>query len=515
MPSLNRSTLLRSVTAALACLGMSGLAPLHAMTFSQAYEAARGFDAGFRAAGHERDAAHMGVPIARAALLPSLSLTATETSVQGNRQFANALNQEVRTRLDYQAPQASLSLRMPLFNYEALSAFKQAQAQTVVADEVYRGQGMELIDRLAGAYLQVMLSAETLALNRAQADMLQTQLNQARQREARGEGTVVQVAQLQAAVDVVKTRILESEDQLELAYRQLSRLTGVQATRLAALPATVYIHPLMPQRLGEWLDMAVRQSPMLLARQQSLEVARLGVKRQYAGHLPRLDAVGSLSRSQNDSSSNVGQSTSLRTIGLQLTVPLFSGGGVEASVKQASMRLSQIEEDLRSEREALEVDVQRFFHAVNSGTQKIAAYQTAVQSSELALQGARRSLELGLGTASDLADAQVQYFVARRDLAQARIEQVLARVRLLVRAGVPMADVAAEVDAALMLGPAVPSASPAGPAIPASPARTTTAQPDPLPTNLSAAVADKPVVLSGAADTPLTLARSAPETRDW
>lgn len=443
-------------TLALAASLVVATAGAQPLTFAQAYEAARVHDAGYRAAGYEKDAAYLNVPIARSSLLPSLSLNAAETSVQGTRQFANALNQEVRTRLDYQAPQASLQLRMPLFDYDALNAYKQAQVQTEVAEETFRSQGMELVERLAASYLQVLLSGQALDLAKAQVDTLQTQLAQGLQREQRGEGTRVQVAQLQANLDVAIARVLEFSDQRELSYRQLARLTGLSSAVLQPLPAaataaqTSVAAPLMRESLMEWLDIAVRQSPTLKAREKSVDVAMLAVKRQYSGHLPRLSVVGSLSRNQNDSSSNVGQSTSLRQIGLQLSVPLFNGGGVDASVKQAQARQTQAEEELRNERLALEVDVLRHFQAINNGNQKIAAYQKAVASTALALAGARRSQEMGLATASDVAEVQTQHFVARRDLAGARLDQLLSRVRLQVRAGMPMAEVAADLDASLM-----------------------------------------------------------------
>jgi protease secretion system outer membrane protein len=459
------SPLLRSAThvAVAATLALAGAAA-QALTFAEAFEAARVHDAAYRAAGYEKDAAYFNVPIARASLLPSLSLNAAETSVQGTRQFANGLNQEVRTRLDYQAPQASLQMRMPLFNYEALTNYKQAQVQTEVADEIYRGQGMELMDRLAASYLQVLLSTEALNLAQAQVDAVQTQLGQATQREQRGEGTRVQVVQLQAQLDVARARLLEFTDQRDLAYRQLARLTGLPSAVLKPLPAaatsadTPAAQTLFPDKLGDWLDIAARQSPALKAREKNLDVARLAVKRQFAGHMPRLDVVGSASRNQNDSSSNVGQSTSLRQIGLQLSVPLFSGGGVDASVKQAQSRQTQAEEELRNERQALEVDVLRHFQAINNGNQKIAAYQKAVASTALALTGARRSQEMGLGTVSDVAELQTQHYSARRDLAQSRIDQLLSRVRLFVRAGMPMAEVAADLDVSLSALAAAPTA---------------------------------------------------------
>jgi protease secretion system outer membrane protein len=341
---------------------------------------------------------------------------------------------------------------MPIFNYDAISGYRQAQVQTEVAEENYRSQGSDLIDRLATAYLQVLLSDEGSRLAAVQVKSLESQFTQFAQRQERGEGTRVQVAQSQASLDVARARLLEAQDQADLSRRQLARLTGVPGGTMPPLAEDATPVRVFPDRMGDWLEMAVRQSPSLKARERNIEVARLGVRRQYAGHLPRLDLVSSLSRSESDTTNTIGQTQTLRSVGVQLSIPLFSGGGVDASVKQAEARREQAEEDSRNERESVEVDVQRHFQAIANGAQKIQAYKTAVESTALAWQGARRSLELGLGTVNEIADTQSAHFAARRDLVQARIDQLLSLVRLKIRAGVPFAEVTSELDGLITAG---------------------------------------------------------------
>lgn len=427
------------------------------LTFSQAVQAARQHDAAFRVAGLERDAARFNIPIARASLLPSAAITAAESSVRGSRSFANAQNQEVQLPLDYRAPQASLNVRMPLYNPEANAQLRQAHELDAVAEAAFRAQGLDLLDRLATAYLQVVLAREAAAVLQAQVQTLQTQLAQSRQRMARGEGTRVQVAQNEALLEVASSREKEAVDQVELAQRQLARLTGLPEGRPGLLPAEQGLPPLVPQTLQGWQEIALAQSPLVQGRERAVQAARAAVQRQQAGHLPRLELVGSLSRNQNDSTSNVGQNTQVRSVGVQLTVPLFNGGGVEASVKQSEVRLQQAEEEWRDERLQLEVEVMRLFLAARNGGQKAEAQARAVSSTELAWQGARRALELGVGTQAEVAETQAQHFLARRDLAQARVDELIARVRLRLRAGFTTEDVSRELDALLMPAPRTPA----------------------------------------------------------
>lgn len=443
-----------------ACMGGMAIgSTAQAMSLAEAFDAALRNDAQFRAAGHDLETARLGVPIARAALLPAVTLSASGSDVVGKRSFPNSANQDVAVRVEYSAPQAALSLRMPIFNYEAISRVRQASAQYDGAEAIYRSRGSELVDRLTAAYLQVLLADEGRRLSTAQVESLAVQLSQAQQRLQRGEGTRVDAVQAQANLDVAKTRLIEAEDALTLAHRQLQRVTGVGTPPLKHVPTDYQPAPLAPGGLVEWLGLAVRQNPSLQAKEQALTAAKMGVQRNVAGHLPRVDLVASLSRAQNEMVSSLNQTSSLRSIGVQLNMPLYNGGGVDASVKQALSDQARAEEDIRVERENIEIEVQRHHQAVSNGASKIVAYQRAVESTTLALMGARRSLEAGQGTNNDVADAIARQFSARRDLAQARIEYLQARLRLMLQAGVAMLEVIADLDQALVADPAAATPS--------------------------------------------------------
>lgn len=441
-----------AVAAALMCaLSQANAAEL---SFARAFDAALAYDAKYRAAAHELDATRLSEPIARSALLPSVQLSAANSSLVGTRNFPNALNQDVRIHVNYEAPQINLSMRVPIVDFGALAGLELAEAQSAVAEQQLRADGLELVDRLNGAWLQLLAAQETRRLQAEQVDMLAVRLAQAERRLAQGEGTRVQVAQAQATLEVIRSRLVEGEQQLALAVQGITRITGLTDVSVPSLPEGAGFADAIPNTLGGWIELAQRHSPMLQMRERLLQVARASVRRQYAGHLPRLDAVGSLSHQESDSTSNIGQTTTLRSIGLQLTVPLFSGGGVDASVRQAVSRQLKVEEELRLERENLVFDIQRYWQAAVGGQARVDALRELQRSQQLVLKGAERALETGLGTAGEVADAGSALIDARRQLIEARLNQLQSHVRLQLRAGVPMSELVAYVDRQWQQAPA-------------------------------------------------------------
>lgn len=414
--------------------------------FAQAFDAAIANDAQFRAARHERDSTQLNVPLARAQLLPSVSLSVSESQTRGMREFPNTFNQLVSVNVDYASPQASLQMRAPIFNWESISRYRQALMQSDAADAVFRVRGSELVERLGTAYLQVLLTGENRRQVEAQIKALEAQLQRAEQRLARGEGSRIELSDVQSQLAVARVRLSDVSDQQLVARRTLTRVTGVPTAPERLLPNEFAVPPLVPAMLDEWQLLARARNAVIQVREKQVEVARLGVERSKAGHYPRLDAVASVSQSTNESISNLNQSARLASIGLQLSIPIFSGFGVEAGISQARTDLARAEADLANDRENVMLEVQRHHLAVSAGAGRLQALAQSVAANELVLEGVSRGQAAGLRTASEVQDAIARVFGARRELAQGRLDYLMSRIRLHLQSGAPLAEVVFDVE---------------------------------------------------------------------
>lgn len=432
-----------------------------AMNFAEAVAAARNNDPTFRSAGHEVAAVRQGVPIARASLLPQVGLSASQSDVHGTRAFQNNLQQEVKVGVGYSSPQVSLQFRLPLFNAEAWARLDQAQAQVDQAEAIYRARNLDLIDRVGMAYLQALLTVETLALSQQEAVAAGGQLKRAGERFKRGEGTRTEEALAQSNHDVAQVKVLESKAQLEFAEAALQRITGRPTRELNQISPEFVPDDPTDGGLQEWIEIAVENNPFIRARRQALVAAQFNVKRQSAGHLPRVDIVASVSRSENDSITNLGQSSVLKSVGVQVNVPLYGGGAVSASVKQAAAEAARAESDIQVERVKVEADLQRNYVLVANGAARVQAHRRAAESSQIAYTGALRAQEAGMGTTADALDALTRLFAARRDLAAARYDYLAARLRLKAFAGLPVEEVTSDIDRLLPIAVNTTVAAPA------------------------------------------------------
>ncbi len=424
-------------------------AQLHAGTFLQAYEGALANDPSYRAARQGLASTEQGVPIARSGLLPNLSLSVSDARVTGSRTLPNFLGQSVTTPLDYRSPQQTLSVRAPLLNVEAWRHVRQAQAQVSVAESILLTRRHELLDRLGQAYLQRLFTLQNQEVAQSQLETALEQRQLALRQFELGDGTRPDLQSAEANLALTRVQLLEADNQLANARLVLAQITGLPS--LPVLPlADAFIAPRpVPAGLAAWLETARASNPDIVARRFAVEVARISVDRAGAGHYPRLDLVGSVSKGRNDSVSTLNQSLSQRSIGLQLNVPLYSGGLVAASVTQALADQEKAQAELEAEMLNVNADIQRLFLTVQSGLEKLPAQQQVLGASMLVLEGARKSAAGGVGIRADIVRAHSKVTEALRDRARFRYELVLALLRLHSRAGTTPEEIAQLLDTVL------------------------------------------------------------------
>jgi len=404
-------------------------------SFQQAFDAAQQYDPTFRAARHELAAAAQNVPMARAALEPNISLSVSDARVTGSRTAPNFLGQPVTTPLDYRSPQSTLSVRAPLYNREATQRWRQSLVQLDYAQMLFVVRTHELLERLGQAYLQRLFAEQGVALARTQLISTGEQRQLALRRYELGDGTRPEVLQADADLALARVQLADAEYQLTTARLALTQITGPAPITLQPVTETHVMPPLSPASLDYWMEQVEAANPAVAARRHAVELARLGVARASAGHYPRVDLVGSVSKGRNDSVSTLNQSLSQRSIGVQLNLPLYSGGFVDASVLQALAEQDKAQAELDAELQRATAELNRAFLTVATGRERLAAQYQALQATQLAREGADKGVAGGITIQADVVRADVKLTEATRDLARAHHEQVLARLRLYTRAG--------------------------------------------------------------------------------
>ena len=413
--------------------------PAWALDFKTAYEAALQHDAAILAERAAAQAAQERLPQALSQRRPSLSLSAGQNRNHLESQTANMLGQRSVSERYYDSNNAALQLRQPLYRPAILAQIKQARAQVQDADAVLDVNENDLLERVAQAYFDALLGQVQLDLASAQKTAFAAQLQSAQKGFAAGVGMRTDVDEAQARMDLAHAQVLQAQQALDLARRRLALLLGVpvaQLVQLADLDTQRFAPSApVPTSAEQWIALAEESSPQLQALRARLRAAQAEVDKAQAGHKPTLDVVATVSRSDSDSVTSINTVYKQKYVGVQLNVPLYSGGYVSSTVRQALAEVQRMQQTLEAAQRDLSNQVYEQFSAMTEGVLRIAALEQAVRSAQQALLSSQKSLQAGARTTVDVLNAEQQLTVAQRDLAQARYGYVLAHLKLQMLAG--------------------------------------------------------------------------------
>ena len=420
-----------ALVCALASMAASTWAEAPVMDLKQVYQAALEQDATIRASRATADSGRERLPQARAGLLPQISASAGRNNNNLDTTAPNILGTPVTTNDKYLSDNKTVQLRQPLVNMQRWLQFQQAK---FVVEEVEANLDRDLqnlVVRVAGAYFEALMADEQLDLVLAQKKTYTALVDAAKKGLAAGSGTRTDIDDAQSRLDMAAAQELEARQNQDLARRQLQLLVNQPVDQIAKLNvAALQLSAPMPANLDDWTRKAEQASPEIRAMQARLDAARREVSKAQAGHLPTLDAVAQWSNSGSENITRVNSRYENKTIGLQLNIPLYSGGYVNSTIRQAVAEQVRAEESLEALRRDLGVRVHKEYRGVSEGVMRVRALEQAARSAEQMMKSTQMSLIAGSRTQLDVLNAQQQYTLALRDLAQARLVYLLSKVRL-------------------------------------------------------------------------------------
>lgn len=407
-----------------------------AQDLRQVYDAAKANDASIRASRASVQGEHERITQAQAQRLPSVSFSAGRNYNDLTSKTANFLGQPVTSNTTYFSGNQSLTVRQPLYRPYLNAMVRQAQAQVQDAEANLERDEQSLAMKVGEAYFDVLLAEDQLDLIRAQKATYSTQLDAARKRLSAGAGVRTDIDEAQAQLDMALAKELEVLQSVDYTRRRLEVLTGGAVSVLAKLDTTRFSPTVpSPDSVEAWTQRAEQASPELQALRAQLNASAEEIEKAKAGHKPTLDAVAQWSRTSSDSVTNVNSRYNNKIIGLQLTVPLYGGGYVNSTVRQAVAIQERVRETLEATRRDLGVRIHREFRGVTEGVLRIRALEQAVVSAEQSVQSNRKSYAAGSRTMLDVLNAEQQKTLSQRDLAQARYLYMVSRMRLQALAG--------------------------------------------------------------------------------
>ncbi|WP_068829095.1 TolC family outer membrane protein [Pseudomonas sp. BMS12] len=379
------------------------------------------------------------VPQARAGLLPNLSGGAdlTNTNTQVDTRLANDVDAD-RSGLSYRA-----SLSQPLFRADRWFQFQAAKATDQQAALQLSATEQNLILQSAETYFAVLRAQDTLASTKAEEAAFKRQLDQANERFDVGLSDKTDVLEAQAGYDTARANRILAQRAVDDAFQALVTLTTHEYSALEGVKHSLPVLVPTPNDAKAWVDTAAQQNLNLQASNYAVDAAEETLRQRKSGHAPTLDAVASYQKGDNDSlgfsnndlSAPYNGDAEQTSIGLQLNIPIYSGGLTSSQVREAYQRLSQSEQERESLRRKVVENTRNLHRAVNTDVETVQARKQSIISNQSALEATEIGYQVGTRNIVDVLDAQRQLYSSVRNYNDARYDYILNNLRLKQAAG--------------------------------------------------------------------------------
>lgn len=419
-------------------------APAHSASLLEIYQQALQGDPQVHEAESRRMAALEAKPQARGVLLPQIgfngswtdsSSSGTSIEPDGSAPFTSASESETT--------QWQFTLRQSLFRWDQIVNLKRADKTVTRAEAVREAAQQDLIVRVAQRYFNVLAAEDRLTSISADRDAIARQLEQAKQRFEVGLIAITDVQESQAAYDQSIANEIGAKRSLASAREFLREITGEYVTSLDAPGEDFPLLTPTPNSEADWVQMSLDQNLNLVASRLDEQLARDEISFRRNGHYPSIDLVANKGdrdtkgqQSFNGSPFAIADSAGdSDSIGIQVNIPLFAGGGTSSRVKEAVYLHRASREQLRRVTRETERQTRDAYLGVLAEIARVKALDQAVASSRTALQATQAGYEVGTRTIVEVLRSQFSLYLAITNHYQSRYDYIMNALRLKQAAG--------------------------------------------------------------------------------
>lgn len=410
-------------------IGLLSAQPALSLDLIETYEKALSYDSGIAAARASYEAQQASVDISQSSLLPQIFAFG---DVDYTDQDGPAIDNGART-LSY-----GVQLTQPLFRADDWYQYDASKYQSESARAQYNLAQQRLMLDVATAYFNVLRAADNLTTTQAAEKAFQRQYEQSQERFDVGLIAITDVYESRAGYDAAKSVRIAAENNLDIARERLARLTGEYSEQVDNLKQDFPLSQPDPQDPSAWVDTALEQNWNVQSAQFDLQTSEANLSTAKSGHYPTLDLNASYGEADVDGAfvaSNDGTTTE-GSISLTLTVPIYTGGGTQASVRQQRSLMDATQQTLETVRRDVSVTTRSLYLTVNNNIESASSLYQTIISRRSALDATRAGYEVGTRNIVEVLDAERNYYESLRDYSNARYDYVINTLTLKLSAGI-------------------------------------------------------------------------------
>ncbi|MDF1782471.1 MAG: TolC family outer membrane protein [Alcanivoracaceae bacterium] len=352
-----------------------------------------------------------------------------------------ALNNPYSYNFETQA--ATVSVVQPLFRVDTWYEYQRSKAVTSAAEASFTAARQQFLLRVTEQYMNVLRTRENLTTAYAEERALKRQLEQTNERYKVGLVPITDVNEAQAAYDLSRVGLIVGQSDFQIARDQLEALTGKRWDSIDGLKTELPMAGPEPSEPEPWVEQAQANNPQVVSARFNAETAKAVSKQGLGAQMPSVNLIGqyqhkhTLDLDTNQLSVNsIELGSESNYYGVQVSMPIFTGGSVNSKRKQAALNYQATEEQYKLVWRDTGQQTRSLHRVVEADVLRVQARRQALVSAQSALKATESGYSVGTRNVVDVVIAQRNMYSAQRDYAGARYDYILDSLRLKAAAGI-------------------------------------------------------------------------------
>ena len=408
------------------------------------YQDALKNDSVLSSARFQNQAAQELVKQGKSLFFPSVTMNASFDKQDKERKFLTSSlpNNDLLSgkKADYETYDYGVTLKQPLFNYAAYAQYKKMLSQVSLADKQLIKTQQDLIHRISKAYFETLLAKDQVDLFQYQRTSIQGQLSKAEAQFEAGLISVTDINEAKTKKALIKAQQISAIHKLRIKKREIQVITGKLPGKLTPLNPVITFTEI-DNLADDWIAIAQENNLELQIKMDEIKIAEREVDLRQSDHYPTIDAIASRSRNWDKGGfpygaiANEGIRSFSDTIGVEISIPIFSGGMTSSRVREAVLLKSKLEHDVEYLRRGIGLEVRNYYLSLQTNFSEIKAYEQAMNAATLQLESTQLGFEEGLRNSLEVLDAQQTLFNAKLNILESRYNYVMNFINLKLSAG--------------------------------------------------------------------------------
>ena len=392
--------------------------------------------------------------------LPSITMNASFDKQDKERKFLTSAlpsNDLLSGRkVNYETYDYGVTVKQPLFNYSAYAQYKKILTQINLSDKQLIKTQQDLILRISKTYFETLLAKDQVDLFQSQRASIQEQLSKAEAQFEAGLISVTDINEAKTKKALIEAQQISAIQKLKIKKREIQVITGKLPGKLTPLNPIITFTEI-DNLADDWIAIAQENNLELQIKKDEIKIAEREIDSRRSGHYPTIDAIANRSRNWDKggypygATKNEGIRSYSDTIGIEINIPIFSGGMTSSRVREAVLLKSKLEEDVEYLRRGIELKVRDYYLSLQTNFSEISAYQQAMKSATLQLESTQLGFQEGLRNSVEVLDSQQILFNAKLNVLESRYNYIMNFINLKLSAGMLSIEDLDEINQYLMM----------------------------------------------------------------